>query len=129
MGEAGGLGQLIAGLLYGGITEEVMLRWGMMTFIVWVIWRRFQKGRPHPSAGAVWAAILLAAVLFGIGHLPATAAFAPLDGMLVVRTVALNALGGVLFGWLFWRRHLEAAMVAHASAHVGFALAGLVGLG
>jgi hypothetical protein len=34
--------------------------------------------------------------------------------------VLLNALGGVLFGWLFWRRSLEAAMVAHATTHVGF---------
>jgi membrane protease YdiL (CAAX protease family) len=36
-----------------------------------------------------------------------------------VRTVLLNALGGVLFGWLFWRRSLEVAMVAHAAFHVG----------
>jgi membrane protease YdiL (CAAX protease family) len=129
MGQAGGIGPLIAGLFYGGITEEVMLRWGMMTFFLWAIWRLFQKGRPQPSAGAAWAAILLAAVLFGIGHLPAATILAPLDAMIVLRTVALNALGGALFGWLYWRRHLEAAMVAHASAHVGFALAGLVGLG
>jgi membrane protease YdiL (CAAX protease family) len=36
--------------------------------------------------------------------------------------VALNAIGGIVFGWLYWRRSLEAAMVAHASAHVGFAM-------
>jgi len=35
-----------------------------------------------------------------------------------VRTVVLNALGGVVFGWLFWRRNLETAMLAHAMAHV-----------
>jgi hypothetical protein len=69
-----------------------------------------------------------AAVLFGLGHLPAVAAIAPLTSMLVVRTVLLNALAGVVFGWFFWRRSLESAMLAHASAHVGFALMALAGM-
>jgi membrane protease YdiL (CAAX protease family) len=36
----------------------------------------------------------------------------------VARTVLLNAVVGVLFGWLYWRRSLEAAMVAHAAFHL-----------
>jgi membrane protease YdiL (CAAX protease family) len=32
----------------------------------------------------------------------------------------LNAAGGILFGWLFWRRNLETAMVSHAAVHVAF---------
>jgi len=104
-----------------------MLRWGVMTAILWALWRLFQRGRGAPSEATAWGAILLAAVLFGVAHLPAVA-FAPLDGALVVRTVLLNALGGVLFGWLYWRHHLEEAMIAHASAHVGFAIIGWAGL-
>jgi membrane protease YdiL (CAAX protease family) len=34
----------------------------------------------------------------------------------VVGTVLLNAIGGVVFGWLYWRRGIEAAMVAHLTA-------------
>ena len=49
--------------------------------------------------------------------------------MRVLRVVSLNALAGLFFGWLFWRYHLEAAMLAHASAHVGFALLAWTGLG
>ncbi len=30
-------------LLYGGITEELLLRWGFMTLLVWAAWRLFQK--------------------------------------------------------------------------------------
>jgi membrane protease YdiL (CAAX protease family) len=30
-------------------------------------------------------------------------------------------MAGVLYGWLFWRRHLEAAMACHAATHLGFA--------
>ena len=67
----------------------------------------------------VWTAIVLAALLFGIAHLPAMAALVALTPLIVIRTVLLNALGGLLFGWLFWQRSLEVAMVAHAAFHVG----------
>ena len=32
--------------------------------------------------------------------------------------VGWNTLAGLVFGWLFWRHGLEAAIVAHALAHV-----------
>jgi membrane protease YdiL (CAAX protease family) len=126
---SGELSALLPGLLYGGITEEIVLRWGMLTLFAWIGWRLLQKGRRTPSAMVMWTAIVLAALLFGLGHLPAAAAIAPLDPILVLRTVSLNALAGIFFGWLFWRRHLEAAMLAHASAHIGFALLAWVGPG
>ena len=37
--------------------------------------------------------------------------------------VALNVGAGLVYGWLFWRRGLEASMASHASTHLGFALA------
>jgi hypothetical protein len=118
--------QLVIGMLYGGITEELLLRWGFMTFLVWLGWRFLQRSQGIPSAPVAWGAIILAAILFGIAHLPAMAAVIPLTAGIITRTVLLNALGGVLFGWLFWRHSLEAAMVAHATIHVGFALIGLL---
>ncbi len=124
----GGLGPLLSGLLYGGITEEIMLRWGVLSFFAWAVWRLLQGGKGSPRPGIIWSAITLAALLFGVGHLPAAAAIAPLDTAQVLRVVSLNAVGGLLFGWLFWRRHLEAAMLAHASAHVGLALLAWSGL-
>ena len=35
-------------LLYGGITEELLLRWGMMTLLVWAAWRLLQRGKGEP---------------------------------------------------------------------------------
>jgi membrane protease YdiL (CAAX protease family) len=74
----------------------------------------------------MWFSILLAALLFGVLHLPAVATLTPLTSLLVARTVLLNAFGGVVFGWLYWRRSLEAGMVAHATAHIGMSLTLLV---
>jgi hypothetical protein len=126
VGEAALLPQLVMGMLYGGITEEILLRWGFMSLLVWLGWVLFNRSKPKPSRGVVWTAIVLSAILFGIGHLPALAALVPLTTMLVIRTVLLNAIGGVLFGWLFWRYNLEVAMVAHAATHIGFFIARLL---
>lgn len=112
--------QLLLGLLYGGIVEEILLRWGVMSLLVWLGWRVILRKEGAVSPAMFWGAIILAAVLFGIGHLPALANMVALTPLLVIRTILLNALGGILFGWLFWRRGLEVAMVAHAAAHVGF---------
>ena len=51
-----------------------------------------------------------------------------LTGPVIIRTVLLNGLLGTLYGWLYWRRGLEAGIMAHMASHVGFwAVLGLVG--
>jgi hypothetical protein len=110
---------LVVGVLYGGIVEELMLRWGFMSLLVWIGWRVVQRGEGRPSPALVWSAIVLAALLFGLGHLPGLAAMVELTPLLIFRTVLLNALGGMVFGGLYWRHSLEVAMVSHAAFHVG----------
>jgi hypothetical protein len=126
---AGGLSRLVSGLLYGGIAEELLMRWGVMSLLAWAGWRLGQRGVGRPAPAVLWLAILGAALLFGLGHLPAAGAIAPLTPAFVLRTVLLNSVAGIATGWLFWRHSLEAAMLAHMMVHVGFALAGLLGVG
>ncbi len=110
---------LLARLLYGGITEELLLRWGLMTALVWLAWRFLQHRRGSPRAAFIWLAIVVSALLFGAGHLPTAAALiGELTGAVVGFVVVVNAAFGVLFGYLFWRYGLEAAMIAHAMAHL-----------
>jgi membrane protease YdiL (CAAX protease family) len=97
--------------LYGGICEEILLRLGLMTVLAWIGARLTRVRQPGP--GVMWGAIVISAVLFGLGHLPATAAVAPLTPLLVVRAIVLNGLGGIVYGWLYWRRDLVAAMIGH----------------
>ena len=118
---------LLARILYGGITEELLLRWGLMTALVWVAWRFLQRRRGTPRTGYIWLAIVASAVLFGAGHLPAaTALVGTLSGDIVVYVVGANAAFGVLFGYLFWRYGLEAAMIAHGTAHAVSYVVGLL---
>jgi membrane protease YdiL (CAAX protease family) len=104
---------------YGGITEEILLRLFMLSLFAWI--GRFVNRTPEgrPGLAALWAANILAAVLFGLGHLPATAAAGlPLDALVVTRAIVLNGLAGLVFGWFYWTFGLEAAMVSHFSADI-----------
>ena len=98
---------------YGGIGEEVQLRLFLMTLIAWTA-AKLMKRAPSPTV--MWTAVIIAALVFGAGHLPAAAQIWPLDAIVVVRTVVLNSLSGLVFGWLYWKRGFESAMLGHFSA-------------
>lgn len=113
-------------LLYGGVTEEVLLRWGLMSLLVWALWRVVQRGAGTAASGLVWAAIALSALVFGLAHLPAAAGLAgPLAWPVVLHLTGANAAFGLIAGFLFWRYGLEAAIIAHVVAHL--TLAAIVG--
>jgi len=108
----------VIGMFYGGIAEEIMLRWGVMSLIAWGL---VSLIRSPSNVVCIYAAIALAALIFGAGHLPALAAYVELTPAIVARTLLLNFLAGLVYGYLFWRYDLESAVIAHASTHLGFA--------
>jgi membrane protease YdiL (CAAX protease family) len=103
---------------YGGIAEEVQIRLFVMSFLVWLgrFISRTVDGRP--TNAVIWTANILAAVLFGLGHLPALALLVPVTPLVIARTVVLNGLLGIVWGWLYWKHGLEAAMISHFSADI-----------
>ena len=103
---------------YGGIAEELQLRLLVMSFFAW-LGRFLNKTKDgKPTSVVFWIANILAAVLFGLAHLPATATFLPLTPLVITRAILLNGIGGAIFGWLYWKRGLESAMVSHFSADI-----------
>jgi hypothetical protein len=113
----------LTAMLYGGITEEILMRWGLMSLLVWIAWKVLKQGITLPSQGIYQGAIVLAALVFGLLHLPATAAIVPLTPLVIIRAILLNGIAGIAFGWLFWQYSLEAAMLSHVSVHAfSFAL-------
>jgi membrane protease YdiL (CAAX protease family) len=104
---------------YGGFIEELMLRLFLLSVLALLLQALATGGKPRSrplSVWIFWTANLASALAFGAGHLPAAAALAPLTTVLIVRTVALNGLASVVFGALYRRWGLEAAMLAHFCA-------------
>jgi len=118
--------RLLAGIVYGGITEEEIMRLFLVSLVAWLCGRWWKSADGLPASGAFWTAIVLVAVLFGLGHLPVTSAITPLTTTLVMRALVLNGIAGITFGYLYWKHGLEAAMIGHMSAHVVMQIPGFI---
>jgi hypothetical protein len=103
---------------YGGINEEILLRLFLMSLLVWIFFKIKKTNEGKPTKAGVWLAIILAAIIFGAGHLPTVMAITTLTPLVIIRTVVLNCVGGIIFGWLYWRKGLESAMISHFSADI-----------
>ena len=101
---------------YGGIYEELLTRMFLLSLFAWLIDRGWRKVVPSLSTRAFWLANLLSALLFGLGHLPSASLFMPITPLVVVAAIIFNGIAGVAFGYLYRRRGLESAIVAHFTA-------------
>jgi membrane protease YdiL (CAAX protease family) len=103
---------------YGGIAEEVLLRLFLVSLFVWITFKIKKTSDGKPTNIGILLSIILAAIIFGLGHLPATAQITALTKIVVIRAILLNGVGGIIFGWLYWKKGLESAMIAHFSADI-----------
>ena len=103
---------------YAGIGEEVFMRLFLMTLIVWIIHKLMGKKDIIPSDKGVWLSIIIVSVVFGLGHLPMTATFMEITPLVVIRAIVLNGIAGIVFGWLYWKKGLLAAIISHFSADI-----------
>ncbi len=106
---------LAARFLYGGLTEEILIRYGIMSFLVWLIFKITGK----LNSIVYWVGILVSAIVFGFGHLPIVYALVGTPTTeLILYIIFGNAVGGIVFGWLYWKKGLETAMIAHIFTHI-----------
>jgi membrane protease YdiL (CAAX protease family) len=103
---------------YGGFVEEILLRLFIMSGFSWLISLVWKAASTGETTAIFWIANILAALLFGAGHLPATAQITKLTPLVLFRAFLLNGLCGIVFGWLYMRYGLESAMLAHFSADI-----------
>ncbi|MDD4530962.1 MAG: CPBP family intramembrane metalloprotease, partial [Candidatus Gracilibacteria bacterium] len=108
--------QTLLASFYGGITEEILMRLFLMTLFVWLGMKLFKQ--KQPSKTVVIVPIFIAAIIFGLGHLPITASLTEITPLVIGRAIVLNGVGGIVFGWLFWKKGLESAMIAHFTTDI-----------
>lgn len=103
---------------YGAISEEILMRLFLMSLIVWIIFKIKKTEDGKPTSLGIWIAIVISAVIFGLGHLPITGSITSITPLIIGRAVLLNGVGGIVFGWLYWKKGLESAMMGHFSADI-----------
>ena len=119
--EPTGLTSLALGLVYGGVTEELIMRWGVLSILA------LGFSRLMPIRWSLGLAVVLSAALFALAHLPALWMATP-DPTLaaLIRMLVLNTVSGLVFGILYLRSGLEAAMLSHIGFHCGALASGVV---
>lgn len=119
---AGGAAGVVANVA-SGVLAELLLRFGVMTGVVWTVWTYRPALNRGVTRTAVWLGIVAAAALGGVATLP----MGFVDGIEPgVVGVVYGVGGGIVFGLLYWRYDLAAAVVAHAAASLVRAVVALV---
>lgn len=103
---------------YGGINEEILARLLALSLILWGLRKIARQQSPQASPVIFWIANLIVAGLFAAGHIPAAKAFLSITPIVLAAILIMNGSLSLAFGYLCWKRGLEAAMLAHFSADV-----------
>jgi membrane protease YdiL (CAAX protease family) len=99
-----------------GVGEEILFRLGVLTTIVWVLAELIRRKPPGPAV--IWSGIVFASLLFGAMHVLIAGRLLTLTGPLIASVVIANGVISLIFGWLYWRKGLIAAMVAHTTQDI-----------
>lgn len=113
----------IARFGYGGLTEELLMRFGFMSLVVWIVFKITKNLRNS----TYWTGIVLASIFFAVGHFPVVFNAMNNPSIAVLTYVLIgNSVGGLFFGWLYWKKGLESAFVGHIFAHVAMIIGALI---
>lgn len=104
--------------LYGGIVEELLMRLFFLSLFAWILAKVSKSMEPAKNNVIMWTAIILSSILFGLGHLPITSALTAITPLVILRAIVLNGIGGLVFGWLYWKKGLEYGIAAHFTADI-----------
>ena len=109
----------IASILYGGVTEEIMIRLFLMSRLALLGWKLFFRSEEQVPIKVLVIANILSALVFAAGHLPVTAqTFGTLTPLLLFRCFLLNGTAGLLFGRFYRKYGIQYAILAHMLFHL-----------
>tara|TARA_R110002111_G_scaffold178202_2_gene244171 strand:- start:325 stop:1110 length:786 start_codon:yes stop_codon:yes gene_type:complete len=95
-----------------GVREELVFRFGLMTLFTWIGIKLFAI--PKANSLLIWTANLCAVIPFALVHsINAIGLGIPVTPGLIAVILLSNGAVGLLFGWLYARYGLVAAMTAH----------------
>lgn len=112
-----GPGLLSLASVGAAINEEIICRLGFMTILVWIFTALTHRQKPEPVF--VWSGIVLSSLAFASLHLPQAIALYGIPTIpILIAVFGGNGIPGILFGWLYWKKGIIAAMIAHFTADI-----------
>ena len=109
----------IASILYGGVSEEILIRLFLMSGLTLLGWKQFFRSEEQVPVKVLVVANILSALVFAAGHLPVTAqTFGELTPLLLLRCFLLNGAAGLLFGRFYRKYGIQYAILAHMLFHL-----------
>lgn len=106
----------------GGFLEEVYFRVLFATAVAIVAWSALRRlADERGVAAAQWTGTIAAMAFVGVWHTWMMA-----DPAADARVLAINSVGNLLYGWTYWRRGVELAVLTHgvlnATLYLGYPL-------
>ncbi|WP_406662033.1 CPBP family glutamic-type intramembrane protease [Methanolobus sp. ZRKC3] len=101
---------------YAGIVEEVILRFFMVTLLVWISWKIKKTSEDLPTNMGVWVSILVVSLLYGLVHISSLSESMGFVVPAYVGIMTLDIMSGSIMGWLYWKKGIEAAILANLVA-------------
>jgi hypothetical protein len=101
---------------YGGLTEEILMRIFLFSLLAWLLSKVWRSGNGALKRQVFWAANIILALLFGLGHLASVVPLMPITFNILLGALLLNGVASIAFTGLYMKRGLEAAMLAHFTA-------------
>jgi Type II CAAX prenyl endopeptidase Rce1-like len=114
----------VAIIYVAAVGEELVFRLLLLSLIAGIAARLVRRTERVPGRRIIWFANGLSALAFAAVHLPAWSAIGPLSLGLALTVLMLNGLGGLVFGDVFVKHGISAAIWAHAGADCAVQLIG-----
>jgi hypothetical protein len=92
-------------VLVGSVGEELFFRVFVASIVAWLAYLTLSRLTARSRSLGQWLGILIAAGLAGVWHVGSQA-----DAF---RVLTIGGVVGITYGWLYWWRGLESAIMAH----------------
>jgi membrane protease YdiL (CAAX protease family) len=103
---------------YGGFAEEILFRLFFVSLFVWITWKIKKTKEGLPTKYGIWLSIIIASIIFGLGHLGITDELTEITFEVIARAIIINGVLSIIYGFLYWKKGLESAMIAHFSSDI-----------
>jgi len=104
-------------VLYGGVVEEVIARWGLMNLIAFFLIFFVE----HQSDLIIWTSIIVSGLMLGVGQIPAyIAAGCKANRRFMYVILLISLWPSLVFGYLFWQYGLISCILAHMIFYLGW---------